>query len=151
MIRQFVGSDFCLKCFGCCRFKEKDSVWTPKLLDAEAEKLGELIKLIANPEQDNFVCLSLDIPGNKCKIYHQRPFDCQLYPFLLNQRGENIFLAVDLNCPYVRQNLESQSFKEYVKELDDFLNSGDRLKQLRANLQLIQTYKEAQDLIELDI
>jgi hypothetical protein len=51
----------------------------------------------------------------------------------------------------VRQNLESGHFREYVGELADFFKSPKQVAQLKDNPQLIQAYREALDLLELEI
>lgn len=114
-LKQFIPSEFCIKCFGCCRFKESDSVWLPLGIEPVEDK-------------DYFVCPNLDIEKNLCKIYTQRPFDCQLYPFLLNRKKDKVFLSMHLNCPYIRENLKKESFKEYINYLKEFsLQNKERL------------------------
>jgi Fe-S-cluster containining protein len=151
MIKQFVPQEVCLKCPGCCRFSEEGTVWSPCLLEEEKERLAEKIKLLSAARQGSFICASFNPAENKCRIYPLRPFECRLYPFLVNFKADKVFLAVDLNCPFVQKNVESPAFKEYVRTLADFLNSPEQLAILRNNPQVIQAYKEAQDLIELSI
>ena len=136
MIKQFVPSDFCLKCRGCCRFKEANSVWNPCLLDEEIQLLMDKpgipaatisidrrIQSIANPDGVDFLCPFLETLDNKCKIYNTRPFECQLYPVLLNLRKGKVLLTVDLNCPYVEEQINSQQAKDYILYLTNYLNS----------------------------
>ncbi|MFH1440742.1 MAG: YkgJ family cysteine cluster protein, partial [Candidatus Omnitrophota bacterium] len=117
MIKQFVPSRVCLKCRGCCRFIEADSVWQPSLLENEAEALSKnrttadyitkdkRICLIPSKNKDIFYCAFFDTSKNKCKIYLKRPLECQMYPFLINRRDNKIFLSVDLNCPFIKESL----------------------------------------------
>ena len=111
MIKQLVGEDFCLACRGCCRFLTKDSVWGPVLLKEEAKTLrrdnllddtmassGKIPLVKSSDKDSNFVCLFFNEGANRCKIYGKRPFECQLYPFLLNRKGSKVFLAADSNC-----------------------------------------------------
>ena len=42
-LKQFVPSEVCLKCKGCCRYKEADSAWRPKLGAGDQEGLAALI------------------------------------------------------------------------------------------------------------
>ena len=149
MIEQFVQEDFCLKCLGCCRFREKDSIWSPQLLKEEGPSLEKAVELVFDPGQNIFLCSSLVPTDNKCKVYALRPFECRLYPFLLNKRGENIFLAVDLNCPFIKERFDTNEFKDYVKYLAEFFNADAQL--FKNNPRLIQSYREAQDLIEINI
>jgi Fe-S-cluster containining protein len=151
MIDQFVPEEVCLKCSGCCRFSKEGTVWSPCLLHEEEEALREKIRLVPGAKEGEFWCASFDPLGNKCNIYSSRPFECQLYPFLINFRADKVFLAVDLNCSFAKERAGIPAFGEYVCRLADFLNSPKQIEILRNNPQLIQAYKEAQDLIELNI
>jgi Fe-S-cluster containining protein len=164
MIKQFVPQDVCLKCQGCCRFKKADSVWTPCLLDEEIQNLVDKadippallsldrrIRPIDNPQGEGFICAFLDIQHNKCKIYELRPFECQLYPFLISMRHKKILLTLDLNCPYVKDKLDTQEFKDYTSYLSALLNSPKQLEVFKDNPQIIQAYEEVLDVMELEI
>jgi Fe-S-cluster containining protein len=161
MIKQLIPSAYCLSCRLCCRFKEENSVWLPCLLDEEIQWLLDRqgIPTVAislekkiQPLSDGkggFICPLLTPGDNKCSIYSQRPFECQLYPFLLNLRGKRFSLTVDLNCPYVAGHIESAEFKAYSGYLVNFLNSPQQLNMLKDNPHLLQVYEEVQELIEL--
>lgn len=163
MIKQFIPQGFCLKCQGCCRFKEADSVWAPCLLDEEIQDLldkdippasvsiDKKIRPIPNPGQDSFICAFLNPADNKCKIYASRPLECQLYPFLINLRGNKVLLTIDLNCPYVKENLRAEEFKEYTEYLAAFLNAPAQVKILKDNPQIIQAYEDVLGILELKI
>jgi uncharacterized protein len=151
MIRQFVHPGFCLSCRGCCRFSQKDSVWSPHLLKSE-QGLGQAqVKNIPILSGEGFVCASLDIKSSRCRIYQNRPFDCQLYPFLINLNSGKIYLAIDLGCPFARDNFENSHYKEYSSYLVDFFNAPEQKSLLKSNPQLIQSYENAKNLFELSI
>ena len=163
MIRQFVPQEICLKCQGCCRFREANSVWSPCLLDEEIQDLldkeipsafissDKKLLPIPNPQGEGFICPFLDAKENKCKIYGFRPFECQLYPFLINLRNGKVILTLDLNCPYVREHLKNDEFKLYTDYLITFLNSSAQIKILKDNPQIILAYEEVLDIIELEL
>ena len=163
MIKQFVPQEVCLKCQGCCRYNQIDSVWAPCLLDKEIQDLlnrkippasisiDRRIVPILNPGKDNFICAFLDPQDNQCKIYDFRPFECQLYPFLINLRNKKVILTVDLNCQYIKENLKSQKMKNYIEYLTSFLNSPARIRMLRDNPHILQAYEEVLDIVELKI
>jgi len=111
--------------------------------------LNRKIQPLPNSQGEGFICAFLDFKDNKCKIYGFRPFECQLYPFLISLRGRKVILSVDLNCPYVKDNLKTKEFKEYTDYLTAFLNSTAQLKILKDNPQIIQAYEEALDIMEL--
>ena len=164
MIKQFVPQEFCLKCRGCCRFKEANSVWSPCLLNEEIQELldkpgipaasisiDRRIQPIANPDGVDFICPFLGALDNKCRIYSTRPFECQLYPFLINLRNGKVLLTVDLNCPYVYKQINSRQAKEYIVYLTDYLNSGPLRSMLKDNPQIIQAYEEVREVAELSL
>jgi len=164
VIKQFVPSEFCLKCQGCCRFKEANSVWSPCLLDEEIQELldksgipaasisiDRRIQPVANPAGADFLCPFLGTPDNKCKIYSLRPFECQLYPFLINLRKDKVLLTVDLNCPYAYAQINSQEAKDYIIYLAGYLNSASLLSLLKDNPQIIQAYEEVREVAELNL
>lgn len=161
MIKQFVPQQECLKCKGCCRFREENSVWSPCLLDEEIQDLLDRKipsafismdrRLKTVPAQEGgYACPFLHQKENKCKIYDLRPFECQIYPFLICLRGKKALLTVDLNCPYIKQKLNSKELKEYTDYLAAFLNSPKRLEILKNNPQIIQAYEEVLDIVELN-
>jgi Fe-S-cluster containining protein len=163
MIKQAIPKDYCLSCVGCCRFSEQDSVWLPCLLNEETQELlkknfppllisqEKKIHSLPNPKHNNFVCSFFQLKDNKCAIYAFRPFECRIYPFLINRKADKVFLAVDLRCTFVKENLENQKFKEYIRYLNNFFNSPARIKILKNNPQIIQIYKDVLNLAELNL
>ncbi|MDD5119720.1 MAG: YkgJ family cysteine cluster protein [Candidatus Omnitrophica bacterium] len=164
MIKQFVPSEFCIECKGCCRFKEADSVWSPCLLDEEIQGLldrsdipvasisiNRRITPVASHDGAYFVCPYLGAQDNNCKIYQIRPFECQLYPFLINLRKGKVLLTVDLNCPYVHENINSIQAKDYIAYLTDYLNTPKQLNILKSNPQIIQAYEEVREVAEINL
>lgn len=163
MIKQFVPEEVCLKCQGCCRFKDVDSVWSPCLLEEEVLDLMDKnippafinmqrkIRPIPNPKGDSFICAFFEAKLNTCKIYSFRPFECQLYPFLINLRDKKVVLTVDLNCPYVKEKINTIDFKEYTEYLSAHLNTPAQLEILKDNPQIIQAYEDVMDVVELQL
>ena len=164
MIKQFVPEEFCLKCRGCCRFKEANSVWSPCLLQEEIQDLldkkgipiasisiDRRIQPIANPRGADFICPFLENSNNQCRIYNLRPFECQLYPFLINLRKGKVLLTVDLNCPYLYERINSREAKDYITYLAGYLNSASMLEILKDNPQIIQAYEEVRAVAELSL
>ncbi len=148
MIRQFIPQEVCLKCKGCCRFSQEDSVWVPRLLKEEEGVLSE-IRVIPSQEGNNFICSFFNPEDNHCKIYAERPFECQLYPFLLKKKSGKIFLGLDLNCPFTKGKIETKEFSEYLNYLIGLLKSQQYAAILKSNPQVIQGYPEAEELSAL--
>jgi hypothetical protein len=58
---------------------------------------------------------------------------------------------VDLNCPYVTEQIKLPAFKEYAEYLADFLNSPRQIRMLKDNPQLLEAYEEVADIVELNL
>ncbi len=160
MIKQFVPEEVCLKCQGCCRFKEEVGVWLPCLLEEEVPALkknnyffSDDKKIIPafSKKEGIFFCPFLNRSENKCAIYRQRFFDCQLYPFVINRKGKKTHLAVDLNCDFVKNNFKIVDFNRYAEYLLGLLTGQVYKNILKNNPQIIQLYPEVVDLAELGI
>ena len=151
-INEIIPEEFCLKCDGCCRFAEVNSAWFPHLLKAEEKIIPkDKFRITANKKDQNFICGFLNAKNNKCKIYGIRPFECCLYPFLLNRDAESgkILLAVDTNCPFVKENLKKSEFKKYTEYITTLFNSLDFSELMKNNPQIIQSYPDVLNLAEL--
>ncbi len=151
-INEIIPKEFCLKCDGCCRFAEANSVWFPHLLKEDEKKISkDRFRPIPNKKDNNFLCAFLCIDDNKCRVYKTRPFECRLYPFLLarDAKTSKIFLAMDTNCPFVKRNLKKPEFKKYTEYLTTLFNSLDFSKLMKNNPQIIQSYPDVLNLAEL--
>jgi len=151
MIRQFVPGEVCLKCKGCCRFSEEDNIWLPVLLDSESHLASGAKKVKTIPRQgEGFICSFLSSEDNKCKIYPSRPFECQLYPLLINRKGKELFLAVDLNCPFAARHIGHPQFQAYQDYLKSFLAAPGQTEIIR-NPRQFQSYEGVRDLFRIEI
>jgi Fe-S-cluster containining protein len=149
MIAQCIPQKVCLECRGCCRFASADSPWSPALLKSEITSLAKKTRLVYDRRQGNYICAALDVEDNRCKLYRFRPFDCRLYPFLLNRQADKVFLALDLHCPFAQNNLDTPTFQKHIRYLTVALNVPGFAKALRKNPQLAQAYPDALDLVEI--
>lgn len=121
------------------------------LIPQASISIDRRLQPIANPAGLGFICPLLSCADNKCKIYNTRPFECQLYPFLLNLRQGKVLLTVDLNCPYVYEKINSRPAKEYIVYLTEYLNSAPVLSLLVDNPQIIQAYEEVSEVAEINL
>jgi len=145
--KQFVPSEICISCDVCCRFSEADSVWSPVLTDSDIAKIPkDLInkknKIRLKPYKDIYLCPCFEPDDSKCRIYQDRPFDCMLYPFLLARKGDELFLGIDLKCPFLQDKQDSHEFKEFVKYIMEFLGQNEIKELIRKNPQIIGDYQE---------
>ena len=161
--KQFVPSLVCLSCDGCCRFKEAESIWRPKVGLEEigrAHQNGLAKEIFATamshqggaikttPCGDGHCCSFFNRDDNTCRIYEHRPFECQLYPFLLAKRDSFIYLAVHLLCPFVQGNYDTLVYAEYVQYLKEFFDQDDALSFVQRNTLLAGDYASYQGEIE---
>jgi Fe-S-cluster containining protein len=156
-LAQFVPSHVCLACDGCCRFKEEDSSWRPKvgadeglaehIFAREALDAGQRIKTV-RCQDGAYQCRFFSPEGNVCTIYAYRPFECRLYPFILRQVGSEVVLAVHLNCPHIQQTKKEESFDQYVQYLRIFFAEYEVAEFLRNNRSLVDPYSSYDDELE---
>ena len=156
MIGQFIKRESCIKCRGCCRFAEEKSLWQPTLSVKEAFGLCKDASLkkaptVYCPEEGNYLCIFLDPRTNKCRVYRRRPFECRLYPLLINRQGNRTFLAVHASCPAVEKNAESAQLKQFARSLAGVLDTPAFREFFRDNPHIPQVYPGALNLVELKL
>ena len=127
-LKQFVPSEVCLKCDGCCRYKEADSIWRPA---------GD-IKTIQT--RGMYFCEFLNGKDNTCGIYTKRPFECSLYPFILSQESDAVKVYAHLSCPYVQDYLPHADFDAYAAYLKEFFRREDVREFLSHNKAMFHDY-----------
>ncbi len=163
MIRQLLKSDYCLACQGCCRFSQERSVWSVRLLDEEGAGLAagkenagliladKRLKLKPGPEGQGFICPFLNQATNRCGIYDKRPFECRLYPFVINRQDEKVYLALHPACPFIKEHFHGALKDEYLNYLKEYFIRPRNRRILENNPHLIQSYDNVTNLFELDI
>jgi len=132
LLKQFVPSEVCLKCDGCCRYKSADSIWRPKLGQGDRENLGTLINAQDTLDSEGYIktiqscgehfCRFLNSKDNTCGIYTKRPFECSLYPFIISQESDALKVYVHLSCPYIQDHLPKDEYQKYVTYLKEFFD-----------------------------
>lgn len=155
---QWVPSSVCLECRGCCRYSQSSGVWLPFFLYGEITELvnsnilpcglfshanvyqGRGGRIQAVKSGDHFFCPCFDVERNACKIYAQRPLDCQLYPFLLARKGDEAFLAVDKKCPHVALNRQAAEWNSYLAYLRPVLESDAFLSLIQKDPDIVADY-----------
>ena len=159
-LKQFVPSEICLKCNGCCRYKEADSAWRPKLGMRDKESLADLITGDTVLDAQVYIktiqvcgehfCRFLNGGDNTCGIYTKRPFECSLYPFILSQTPDAVRVYVHLACPYVQDHLGRSEYDVYVAYLREFFRRPDVREFLFANKAMFHDYSSyAPELLHL--
>jgi len=149
-LKQFVSSEVCLKCNGCCRYKEADSAWRPKLGAGDQGALAELITAGDVLDAQAYIktiqvcgehfCKFLNGNDNTCSIYTKRPFECLLYPFIISQAPDAVKVYVHLACPYVQDHMPRAEFDAYVVYLKEFFRRDDIRQFLSLNKTMFHDY-----------
>ena len=149
-LKQFVPSEVCLKCDGCCRYKEADSAWRPKL--GKDEQAGLAASITAGDVLDaqgyiktvqareGHFCRFLNGANNTCGIYTKRPFECSLYPFILSRTPDAVKVYAHLSCPYVQDHLSRADFDAYVAYLKEFFHLAETKEFLSRNKAMFHDY-----------
>ena len=138
-LNQFVPSKVCLKCDGCCRFKEENSAWRPRMAKEEILRFAQndekmsLADLILSKEtfskegsiktvtcHGEHLCSFFNPQDYTCRIYHSRPFECELYPFVLTRKEGRMAVYSHLMCPFIQEKRATQDFDDYVVYLKKF-------------------------------
>ncbi len=156
---QFVPQEVCLSCDGCCKFKEPDSSWRPKVAQEEVNTPDSVVNILLQELDENssiktvvcreqFRCAFFHVEDHICHIYDYRPFECRLYPFLLTKREEKPAISVHLSCPYIQEKWQSGDFKPFVEELNKYFQNQEVLAFIRRNPSLISDYSRYTEEIE---
>ena len=149
-LKQFVPSEVCLKCDGCCRYKDADSIWRPKLGADDQKNLADLITAgdVLDPQGyiktiqscGEHFCRFLNGKDNTCQIYNQRPFECSLYPFIISRTPEAVKVYAHLSCPYVQDHLPLPDFDAHKAYLKEFFHQVSIKEFLSRNKAMFHDY-----------
>jgi hypothetical protein len=121
---QLVPSRTCLQCDVCCRFPDPDSALRPYFTESEiaralaggveetafSNRRGSQVILAPAPHGDGYLCPAFDAATSTCRIYEQRPLDCQLYPLALmwDEPHDQVLLGWDTKCPFMREEIPGE-------------------------------------------
>ncbi|MFH0876995.1 MAG: YkgJ family cysteine cluster protein [Candidatus Omnitrophota bacterium] len=157
-LEQLLTQEDCSACDGCCRYAERESVWTPLFLFDEIVELTEgnivptclfthsawrqkaAARIDLVQDEGRFFCSCFDVAQNKCKIYPHRPLDCRLYPFVLARKDKKIYLALDEKCPGAQRRSGTKEMKDYIQYLVKFFASKKTEDLLKRDPEFVQEY-----------
>lgn len=159
---QIVPSSTCLRCDVCCRFPDPDSLLRPYFTGSEIARAvaggvdarsfpspsGGQISLIPDEQGEGFHCPAFDPATAHCRIYAQRPLDCQLYPLALmwNERHDEVVLGWDVKCPFMREQIPG-SIQEHAGRVAELLKRPDIVGTICSSPRLIGRFQE--DVVQL--
>jgi uncharacterized protein len=154
---QLVPSRTCLQCDVCCRFPDPDSTLRPYFTENEIaqalvggveetafpNRRGSQVILVPEPHGDGYLCPAFDAVTSTCRIYEQRPLDCQLYPLALmwNEPHDQVLLGWDTKCPFMREEIPGE-IQRHADRVRALLDQPDIRDQVVAHPRLIGGFQE---------
>jgi len=164
-MKQFLSSDVCLSCEGCCRFDKEKSDWRAKVGMSEEQAilanfpLSQKIQPKEAVEKGGYLkdklchgiyaCTFFNPEDTTCGIYHHRPFECRLYPFVLTQWKKKTAVCVHLLCPYIGMKKDSPEYDQYVGYLKELFQKQNVKLFLKENPHLFGDYLGYENELEL--
>jgi Fe-S-cluster containining protein len=140
-LKQFVPSQVCLSCEGCCRFLLSDSPWRPKTGEQEApEGVDQLGYVKTTPQGEHHQCIFFSKKDGTCGIYSKRPFECALYPFVVSGTDHGVKVYMHLACPYIQEKEISPELQDYISYLQDYFKQPSTKAFLKSNRRLLHDY-----------
>jgi len=166
---QLVPNRVCLQCDVCCRFPERDSLLRPYFTAEEIRRAiargiaprhfpdpnGCQVSVVPNPSGEGYQCPAFDPQTSHCRIYDDRPLDCQIYPLAMmwappaaagegrGARGEGpeVVLGWDAKCPFMRDAVPPDILT-YAETITAMLEREDMLAMVASNPRLIGRFQE---------
>ena len=154
---QLVPSRTCLQCDVCCRFPDPDSALRPYFTENEITRAlaggveetafpnrrGSQVMLVPEPHGDGYLCPAFDAATSTCRIYQQRPLDCQLYPLALmwDEPHDQILLGWDTKCPFMREEIPGE-IQRHADRVIALLDQPDICDHVVAHPRLIGRFQE---------
>lgn len=170
---QLVPSRVCLSCDVCCRFPEAESFLRPYFTAEEIRRAvarginpvhfpdpnGSQISVVPNPSGEGYLCPAFDPATSHCRIYEDRPLDCQIYPLAVmwgapvegaqargarhEARDEHaeVVLGWDAKCPFMREAVPAEILA-YAGTITSRLEREDMLATVASNPRLIGRFQE---------
>jgi len=157
VLPQLVPSRTCLQCDVCCRFPDPDSVLRPYFTENEIagamaggvegtafpDRRGSQVVLVPDPLGDGYYCPAFDATTSTCRIYEQRPLDCQLYPLALmwDQPHNQVLLGWDTKCPFMRGEIPGE-IQRHAEQVIALLDQPDMHGYVVVHPRLIGRFQE---------
>ncbi|MBI3808572.1 MAG: DUF2156 domain-containing protein [Nitrospirae bacterium] len=157
VLPQLVPSRTCLQCDVCCRFPDPDSALRPYFTENEItwalagsveetafpNRRGSQVILVPEPHGDGYLCPAFETATSTCRIYEQRPFDCQLYPLALmwDEPHEQVLLGWDTKCPFMREEIPAE-IQRHADRVRALLDRPDIQDHVVAHPRLIGRFQE---------
>lgn len=157
ILPQLVPSSACFRCEVCCRFPDPDSVLRPyftgqEISRAMAHGLGSAafpdpqgcqVALVPDSNGEGFHCPAFQSETGACRLYAQRPLDCQLYPLALmwNAAHNGVVLGWDRKCPFMGTQAP-ESVRHHADQVMTMFTQHGTLEEIARHPRLIGRFQE---------
>jgi hypothetical protein len=157
MLPQLVPSSACFRCEVCCRFPDPDSVLRPYFTGEEitralahglgpsafSDPQGGQVALVPDTNGAGFHCPAFESETGTCRLYDQRPLDCQLYPLALmwNAAHNTVVLGWDRKCPFM-DTQTPESIRHHAEQVMTMLHQPATLEEISRHPRLIGRFQE---------
>ncbi|MGH7260485.1 MAG: phosphatidylglycerol lysyltransferase domain-containing protein [Nitrospiraceae bacterium] len=154
---QLVPSRVCLQCDVCCRFPERDSLLRPYFTAEEIRRAiargvdpshfsdpnGCQVSVVPNPAGDGYLCPAFDPQTSHCRIYEDRPLDCQIYPLAVmwSRDHRQVVLGWDAKCPFMRDSVPKE-IRRYADRIFDLLEQDNLIETFAQHQRLVGRFQE---------
>ncbi len=158
VLPQMVPSSTCLRCDVCCRFPDADSPLRPYFTEDEIAKAvaggaspavfsnrgGAQVHLLPDSQGDGYLCPLFDPATAHCRIYDERPLDCQLYPLAImwNEAHDHVLLGWDVTCPFMRDQIP-QAIQDHAARVLALLEQPATIATLAEHPRLIGRFQDS--------
>ena len=154
---QLVPGSACLQCDVCCRFPDSDSPLRPYFTSLEIsraveggvdekgfpDRAGCQVAVVPDSQGEGFHCPAFDSRAGTCRIYEQRPLDCQLYPLAMmwNLAQDEVWLGWDTKCPFMREQLP-ESIRLHADRILEILRRPDVIRTVADHPRLVGRFQD---------
>lgn len=118
-------------------------MWRPKWDKREFVDDNDYVTTIK--DCGKHLCRFLNSSDNTCRAYHERPFECALYPFILSIEDGRRKVYLHLACPYIQDTQGDPRLTTYIDYLKNFFMAAGTQDFLKRNQHLISDYAKASD------
>jgi Fe-S-cluster containining protein len=113
-------------------------------LDIDKKNLAKKKVVVKDPEADQMSCEFLIENDHSCRVYAKRPFECELYPFLLINTDSGLDLAAHLGCPFIIDNINKDEFSQYADFLLEKLAQPEIMDVIKNQKKVFHWYPEVE-------
>ena len=157
ILPQLVPSSACFSCEVCCRFPDPDSVLRPYFTEEEVARAvahglpagvfpdvqGSQVALVPDPQGEGFHCPAFESDTGTCRLYDQRPLDCQLYPLALmwNVAHNEVVLGWDRKCPFMEAQVP-ESIRRHADQVMTILEQPATMERIARHPRLVGRFQD---------